>query len=118
VGHPNVDLPIIQKTYDLIVWFVPRINKMPRDFKFTLGDRLQANLYGILENLITARWRREKIEILHAANARLDLIRYQTRLCREFKLLDDRRFEHVSLLINEVGKTLGGWIRERAAKSS
>ncbi|MEL6384979.1 MAG: four helix bundle protein, partial [Cyanobacteria bacterium J06626_18] len=30
---PN-DLPIIQKTYDLIKWYVPIINKLPRDHRF------------------------------------------------------------------------------------
>jgi hypothetical protein len=28
------DLPIIQKTYDLIKWYVPILNRLPRDHKF------------------------------------------------------------------------------------
>ncbi len=43
------DLPILQLTYDLIQWYVPLVNKFPRDFKFGLGDRVQNTLYGILE---------------------------------------------------------------------
>ena len=31
------DLPIIQKTYDLIKWYVPILNQLPRDQKFQLG---------------------------------------------------------------------------------
>jgi len=34
------DLPIIQKTYDLIKWYVPILNRLPRDHKFLLGDRI------------------------------------------------------------------------------
>ena len=41
------ELPIIQKTYDLILWYIPRINKFPRDFKFVLGDRIRTNLYNL-----------------------------------------------------------------------
>jgi hypothetical protein len=33
------DLPVIQKTYDLIKWYVPILNRLPRHHKFTLGDR-------------------------------------------------------------------------------
>ena len=33
------ELPIIQKTYDLIQWYVPLLNRLPRDHKFLLGDR-------------------------------------------------------------------------------
>jgi hypothetical protein len=34
------DLPIIQKTYDLIKWYVPILNRLPRDHKLLLGDRI------------------------------------------------------------------------------
>jgi len=44
----NPQLPIIQKTYDLILWYVPRLNKFSRKFKFILGDRIQAMLYHLL----------------------------------------------------------------------
>jgi len=107
------ELPIIQKTHDLIVWYVPWLNKLPRDFKFTLGDRVQATLFCILEDLIIARWRRDKLAILEGVNARLEILRHQTRLCREFKLMDAKRYEFVSRLINEVGVGLGGWIKNR-----
>jgi hypothetical protein len=109
----NEDLPIIQKAYDLILWYIPRLNKFPRDAKFTLGDRVQATLYGFLEGLIVARYRRDKLEILESLNAALDILRYQTRLCRDFQHLDIRRYEHVSGLINEVGQELGGWIKQQ-----
>jgi hypothetical protein len=33
------DLPIIQKTHDLIRWYVPVLNRLPRDHRFMLGDR-------------------------------------------------------------------------------
>lgn len=32
------ELPIIQKTYDLIKWYVPILNRLPRDYRFTLGE--------------------------------------------------------------------------------
>ncbi len=40
------ELPIIQKTYDLIIWYVPHLNRLPRDHKFTLGNRLIEGLYA------------------------------------------------------------------------
>jgi len=41
------ELPIIQKTYDLIQWYVPILNRLPKTHKFTLGDRIISNLYDI-----------------------------------------------------------------------
>ena len=49
------DLPIIQKTYDLIKWYVPILNGLPREHRFQLGNRMVEGLYGLLESLILAR---------------------------------------------------------------
>ena len=84
----QVELPIIQRTYDLIQWYIPRINKFPRDYRFALGDEMQCGLYGLLSGLIRARYRKDKVELLEALNAELEVVRYQTRLCKNFELLD------------------------------
>lgn len=110
------ELPIIQRVYDLILWYVPRLNKLPRDFKYALGDRIQAQLYGILEGLIRARYCADKLAVLEGLNVELDILRHQTRLCRDFDLLDTRRYEHVSGLVNEIGENLGGWIRQQRTR--
>jgi hypothetical protein len=34
------DLAIVQKTYDTILWYAPIVNRLPREHKFTLGDRI------------------------------------------------------------------------------
>ncbi len=49
------ELPIIQKTYDLIKWYIAILNRLPRDHRFALGDRMTKGLYDLLEGLIQAR---------------------------------------------------------------
>ena len=55
------ELPIIQMTYDLILWYIPILNRLPRNHRFTLGDRIIARLYGLLDELILARYAKEKL---------------------------------------------------------
>ena len=114
----NEELPIVQRMYDLIVWYVPVINKFPRSHKYVLGERMQTTLYSVLEGLVVARFRRSKLEILEQLNARLNVLRYQTRLCRQFELIDTRRYEHASRLTDAVGQELGGWIKQRRTVES
>ena len=78
----NEERPIIQQTYDLIKWYVPLINRLPRDHRHLLGDRLIRALYDTLEDLLRARYSTQKLPLLEAINLRLDIIRYQTRLLR------------------------------------
>ena len=47
------------------------------------------------------------LERLESLNARLDLLRLQIRLLHSFQLIDDRRYEHVACLVEEVGRQLG-----------
>ena len=108
-----IDLPIIQKTYDLIKWYVPILNRLPRSHKFLLGDRMVVGLYTFLENLLRARYERHKLPRLEALNSELDVLRYQTRLLKDFDLVSVKRYEYVSGMINDIGSDLGGWIKQQ-----
>ena len=90
---------------------------MPRDQKFVLGDRLQAALYQLLEGLIVARYEPNRLPILQRLNAKLDIIRFLTRLCRDFKLLSLQRYEFVSKAVTEIGQQLGNWIKQQKRKA-
>jgi hypothetical protein len=105
------ELPIIQKTYDLIKWYVPILNRLPRNHKFVLGDRITSGLYDLLEGLINARYSSDKLSILKSLNSNLDVLRYQTRLLVDFGVMDTERYEYVGRLIVEIGNDLGGWIK-------
>jgi hypothetical protein len=109
----NEELPIIEKTRELILWYVPVLNRLPRDHKFGIGERMITGLYELLEELIAVRYAKQKLPQLEAINLRLEKLRQQTRLLLDFKLIDGRRFQHCSKLINEVGMNLGGWIKQQ-----
>jgi hypothetical protein len=112
------ELPIIQKTYDLIKWYVPILNRLPRDHKFMLGDRIINGLYNLLDDLIEAKYSPDKLAILLSLNTRLDVLRHQTRLLRDFKLMAVQRYEYVGTLINDIGTDLGAWIRQQRKRQT
>jgi hypothetical protein len=111
------ELPIIQKTYDLIKWYVPILNRLPRDHKFMLGDRLCTNLYELLEGFIQARYAKEKWLQLSVLNTKLEVLRHQTRLLLDFQLISVQRYEFASQQINNIGSDLGGWLKQQRQRS-
>ena len=116
---PENELPIVQKAYDLIKWFVPILNRLPRDHKFGLGERIVSELYDILEGLVLARYARDKqhkLELLQPLSGKLDLLTYQTRLLFDFKLMNLRRYEYASSLLDELGRQLTGWISQQQGR--
>jgi hypothetical protein len=106
-------LPIIQKTYDLIKWYIPILNRLPKDHKFNLGNRIATGLYSFLESLIRARYATEKLPHLEPLNSELDILRHQTRLLLDFQLINHQRYEYIAKLLNEIGMELGGWIKQK-----
>ncbi len=107
------ELPIVQKTYDLIKWYVPILNRLPRDHKFGVGDRMIAALYDLLEGFVTARYAPQKLAILQPLTGKLDILQYQTRLLLDFQLMDVKRYEYVSRLLDDLGRQLTGWLGQQ-----
>ena len=134
----TTDLPIIQKTYDLILWYVPILNRLPRDHKFALGDRIVGGLYSLPLTLVasgpgvrgagasrmpaapefTSGAAKEKLRRLEALNGRLDLLRYQTRLLKDLNLMEPKRYEHAARALVAIGTSLGGWIRQQQRRNT
>jgi hypothetical protein len=112
------ELPIIQKTYDLIRWYVPIVNRLPRDHKFALGERIVGGLYDLLEGFILARYTREKLARLEALNGRLNILRHQTRLLLDFELISVQRYEYAGELMDGIGTDLGGWIKHQRRRQA
>ena len=110
------ELPIIQKTYDLILWYLPILNRLPRDHKFMLGNRVITGLYMLLEEFIRVQYAKEKLAKLAALNDALDVLRYQTRLLLDFELITTKRYEYVNKLLNSIGGDLGNWIKQQRQK--
>ncbi len=107
------ELPVIQKTYDLIKWYIPIINKMPKHHKFGLGDRITLFLYQLLEDLIVARYTKDKVALLENLNAKLAVLRHQSRLLLEFKLIEEYRYIYINTQLHEIGNEIGGWLKQQ-----
>ncbi len=112
------ELPVIQKTYDFVKWIVPILNKLPRDHKFMLGDRIIKEVYELLEGLLRARYAKQKLNQLQSLNAELDVLRYQIRLLYDFELISLKRYQYINQQLQGIGIELGGWIKHQKHVSS
>ncbi len=114
----NTELPIIQKMYDLTFWYVPILNRLPRDHKFALGERMVQGVYETLELLVQAQFAQNKTALLQSANPKIAVLRYQTRLLLDFRLINEVRYEHAAKQLNSIGTDLGSWIKQRQRKEA
>src|SRR3954452_6060384 len=98
------ELTVITKTYDLILWSCNHTGKFPRNRRFVLGERIERNLYDLLEILIRAKYTRQRQELLEQANLVLEILRFQMRLARDLHCLKAVSYGFAAKVIDEVGK--------------
>jgi|SRR3989338_263719 len=106
----------IARTYDLLKWLMPVIAGFPKDKRYTLGTRIENKLLDILELLLEANYSRIKLEILKKTNLELECFRFFVRLSYDLQFINLRRYEFASKETNEIGRLIGGWIKQQAAK--
>src|SRR5271157_4730816 len=70
------ELIVITKTYDMILWSCNHTSRFPRNHRFVLGDRIERNLYNLLETLIAAKYTKNRQRLLEEANRALEVLRF------------------------------------------
>ncbi len=105
------EVDAITKLYDLILWMIPKLEKYPRSQKFILADRIENLMLDILELLIDAAYSKRKGEALRSANLKLEKLRYLVRLSKDLQLLNIKGYEFSSRAIDDIGKSIGGWLK-------
>lgn len=113
---PQLDeLPIFTRWMQFLEWLLPTTEKFPRRVRFTFADRINNLALDIVEDLVEARYSRDKQHLLKRINLRLEKLRVLLRLCHTMKYLSFQGYEHAMRSLNEVGRMLGGWIKQQEA---
>lgn len=104
---------IFVKWMEFLKWLLPVTEKFPKRVRFTLADRIDNLALNIVEDLVEARYIRQKQPILRRANLRLEKLRVLLRISCEQHHLSRNAYEYAIRSINEAGKMLGGWIKQQ-----
>ena len=105
------EMPIFTKTFDFLSWLIPATNNFPRSQRFYTTKRLLDAAFDLREYLEEANIRRggQRMERLIRADEALARVRIYLRLAVRWNWLSHGQYEHVSAMIVEIGKLLGGW---------
>ena len=105
------DLVLYQKTYDLILWLFPIINKFPQKQRFVLAQQIENELIETVKDIIQANHERSKRELLQRISLHLEISRILIRLAKDFGFMSIRQYEHAAEKLNEIGKILAGLLK-------
>ncbi len=107
------DMVIFTRTYDLLLWLLPKAESFPKVYRATVTQRLMDAALDLQEALFDASNERGPARQAHLrrASAALDRTRLYLRLALDWRWLNPGQHQHVSAMLAEIGRLLGGWIK-------
>lgn len=114
--EPRETAIVVEKTYDFLLWLLPKVEKFQRSFRFSVGDRMVAAGLDLLLALVEASFSVEKGALLETANRKANGLRYLLRLSKDLKLLTLDSYGFAAVRLEEIGRMIGGWQKSQRRK--
>jgi len=108
------EMVIFTRTFDFVGWLIPRTMDFPRSQRFVVTKRLQDAAMDFYERILEANSRkgRARLAKLREADVALDKIRHYLRLAARWGWLSKGQYRHAARMVAELGRLLGGWIKQ------
>ncbi len=102
---------VVQKAYDWALWIIPKVEKFPKSYRFSIGQSLVAASIELLMNLVDATYQVCNAGSLGAAVREVNRIRYLVRLAKDLRVINLKSHEYAAKAMDEVGRMAGGWLK-------
>jgi four helix bundle protein len=107
---------VVQKAYDWALWIIPKVEKFPKSYRFSIGQSLVTASVELLMNLVDATYHARNAASLAAAVREVNRTRYLVRLAKDLRVMNFAGYEFASKAMDEVGRMTGGWLKHTRQK--
>ena len=87
------------------------VQHIPRDARYTLGQRIENKFLDLLESSYIAYFteKEKKTARVSECIVVLDTLKFLISVAWEGKLISNKQYEDVAIKLDEAGKMFGGW---------
>ena len=103
------ELPVYKSSYDLLMEIFELVKHFPREYKYSVGEKLKDEALEMIMNIYRANTRQQKKDTLQNAREHLEVVRLLLRLTKDMKQININRFVDVNKKIENISKQLTGW---------
>jgi len=108
-------LPIYKTTYELLEMVTKKTKDFPRDFKYSLGDKIRSECIELVIFIYKANTiRQQRKEHLQQIIERVQVIELMLRLAKDLRLFNVTVFSEIVLLTDSLARQAQGWITHTA----
>ena len=104
--------PIFIKTFDAVIWILEHTKKFPKHQRFVLAQRIEQAVLSFQDEITWAAKSKSPQEALARADYHLQRLHIYSRICLKMQFLSFGQYEHLSTMLSELGRLLGGWLKK------
>jgi len=112
--------PLFQAVYKLYLAWYLRCQTIPKKDRFTIGQKAENTLLEIMTLVVSAYHTKDSVrkrEILSQINIKVEGIKILFRLAKDVKAIEQQPYIDYESRLQEIGKMLGGWMRQTQSPS-
>jgi uncharacterized membrane protein YjdF len=105
-------IPILSKIKSIYIFWYSIYNTVPKTHRYTLALKIDNLFIEIIEMCASASFvqKLDKVIYIRTAIRKLDTLKIMLMVLWETKSIDNKKYELLSVPLEEVGKMLGGWL--------
>ena len=104
-------LPIYKQTYDILLRTMVATKDFPREYKFTLGQKIKDELIELVVMIYRANSAMNKGQHIESILERIQAIQLLMRLSHDIKILARTHYAALSQMTDILGKQAQGWLK-------
>jgi hypothetical protein len=108
-------LPVYKAIYDLLFALFERVRHFPKDFQYTLGERIKNQTIELTEMIYQANVSEEvteKLKYLRSLCAKVETLRLLLRMCYDLRLYNLEAYVRFNEQVEDISKQLNGWRKQ------
>ena len=108
-------LLVWQRAHSLVLKIYEVTNNFPKEEIWGLTSQIRRAAVSVPSNIVEGKARGSRKDFkrfLLVARGSLEEVKYQSLLAKELKYMNDEQYEEITVMIEDVGRLLGGMIRK------
>lgn len=112
----HTELPVYATARDLSKLVSQVVGNMQRDYKFTLGKRMDEQCFQLLMDIFEANTAANKVPIIKRMRASVVAIELSMRLAVDLSRMPRKHYARAIQMTGSIGKQLTGWLKNSEAR--
>jgi len=103
-------LPVYKTTYELLKLVTEKTKHFPKDFKYSLGDKIRNEVIELVVFIYKANSVTDKRIHLLQIIERLQVVEMLLLLCKDIHIINVKGYSDLAVLTDSIGRQVQGWI--------